>query len=405
MTEEKKLPVTVLSRNYSTGLGIIRSLGAAGFTVDLVASVKKSGSSIIAASSRYVRSNTEVKLSALQEDKGETLLEKLIELGCTREMSVLFPADDFTASVMDRFRDRLEQYYIMPYVENGKPGDMLHLMDKNVQAGFAREAGLLTPREWAVSLRGEIEIPEDMVYPCFVKPLESVTGYKTEMARCDSAEELDSHLAEMQRFYRDREVLVQEFLNIDREYDFSGVCLNQEIIIPAIIEKTHIAQHERGVTMAGRLINPDILGPELEKVKTMLRLFRYTGMFDMEFNLCGDKLYFNEVNLRSGGPNYSYFLNGANLPALLVDELLEGKHDSGDEDVREFGKSFVYEKTAWEEYINGCISRKERDEAIADADYTLLADENDPQPGKVFFAKIRLSTMKRRVLGTIRKHN
>ena len=51
MSVGEKPLVIVLSRNYSTGLGIIRSLGAAGYTVDMVASTKKKGSSIIASCS------------------------------------------------------------------------------------------------------------------------------------------------------------------------------------------------------------------------------------------------------------------------------------------------------------------------------------------------------------------
>ena len=52
--------VVVLSRNYSTGLSVIRSLGSAGYTVDLVASAYKEGKSKLAACSKYVRDSVEV---------------------------------------------------------------------------------------------------------------------------------------------------------------------------------------------------------------------------------------------------------------------------------------------------------------------------------------------------------
>ena len=58
--EEKKNLVVVLSRNYSTGLSVVRSLGAAGFTVDLVASSYKKGNAAIVASSKYIRNWVEV---------------------------------------------------------------------------------------------------------------------------------------------------------------------------------------------------------------------------------------------------------------------------------------------------------------------------------------------------------
>ena len=52
--------VVVLSRNYSTGLSVVRSLGSAGYKVDLVASAFRAGRSIIASSSKYVRNSVEV---------------------------------------------------------------------------------------------------------------------------------------------------------------------------------------------------------------------------------------------------------------------------------------------------------------------------------------------------------
>ena len=84
------------------------------------------------------------------------------------------------------------------------------------------------PKEWSVSLRGDrVVIPEDMVYPCFCKPMESITGYKHEMAKCEDEAELRSHLNRLRRIFADRSVLVQEFLEIDNEIDIGGVCLDQ----------------------------------------------------------------------------------------------------------------------------------------------------------------------------------
>ena len=48
MEEKKKPLIVVLSRNYSTGLSVIRSLGTAGYTVDLIASAVKEGKSVVA---------------------------------------------------------------------------------------------------------------------------------------------------------------------------------------------------------------------------------------------------------------------------------------------------------------------------------------------------------------------
>lgn len=392
MNENKPL-VVVLSRNYSTGLSVIRSLGEAGYTVDLVASSYKPGASRIAACSRFVRRQVEVITKNIKEGDMEVelpLLNAIIKFADqTNGKPVLFPTDDYTTSVMDRNRSILEDHYIMPTIVGGGDGCMTERMSKVFQAELAREAGLRVPMEWVIDLSGDPEIPEDMVYPCFVKPLESVTGYKKEMARCDTPQKLEKHLKKLKDRFPDRGVLVQEFLQIDNEIDFSGVCLDQKIVLPAIIRKWNVAKHETGVTLAGRVVPAQELGELYDKVIAMLKKLRYVGMFDMELNVVGDRIYFNEVNLRSGGPNFSYFRSGVNLPDLFVKGALGLSHEPEEEQVDTFGKSFLYEKVAWEDHIHGFMTRQQLEDRIAAADITLLHYDNDPAPGKYFDQQMR----------------
>ncbi|MBQ0037595.1 MAG: ATP-grasp domain-containing protein [Clostridiales bacterium] len=400
MENKKEQTVVVLSRNYSTGLSVIRSLGAAGYTVDLVASAHKAGTSEIAAASKYIRKSVEVvskKVGGGQDT--ELVLELLKYAGMSDEKIVLFPTDDYTASIMDQYRNLLEDIFIMPSVLGGGDGSITRLMDKTIQGEMARKAGLLTPQEWIISLEKGVEIPEDMVYPCFVKPIESVTGYKREMAKCENKAELFAHLAKLRNKFANRQVLVQEFLNIDNEIDLGGVCLDQQIIIPAIIRKTNVAQYEKGVTLAGRVAPFEELDESVRRgIVDMLRQFRYTGMFDMELNIVGDKIYFNEVNLRSGGPNYSYFKSGVNLPALFVKEALGEGHTPEEERVTSYGKQFIYEKIAWEDYLHGFMTKDELDACIANADITLLTSEDDPAPGEIFARSIQAKARKMKIL-------
>lgn len=403
MEIEKDALVVVLSRSYSTGLSVIRSLGSAGYTVDLIASVHKPGVFDVAAASKYIRNYAEVVSKKVKDGADTGLIDELMKYaGQNERKPVLFPTDDYTASVMDMNRSALEEHFIMPTSIGGGDGCLTHLMDKTVQGEMAREAGLLTPQEWIFSLEGKLSIPEDMVYPCFCKPIESVSGYKKEMAVCEDRKELLDHLKKLRKAYSNRSVLVQEFLNIDYEIDLSGVCLDQEIIIPAIIEKTHVAQYERGVTLAGRVAPVEKIASVVDNVVAMLRKFRYVGMFDMELNVVGDKLYFNEVNLRSGGPNFSYFMSGVNLPALYVKEALGERHTPEEERVAEYGKSFIYEKVAWEDYLHGFMTKKELNDSIRDADIKLLQYPDDPKPWNVFQNNMR-EEKKRRLLRKIKR--
>lgn len=397
---EKPL-VVVLSRIYSTGLSVIRSLGVAGYTVDLVASAYREGTSEIAASSKYVRQSVEVVSKKVKDGDDTELLDELMKYaGKYEQKPVLFPTDDYTTSIMDLNREVLKEHFIMPTIVGGGNGCLTERMDKTVQGEMAKKAGLLTPKEWIFSLEEEIVIPEDMIYPCFCKPIESVTGYKREMKMCNDEMELKSHLNRLRRIFEKRSILVQEFLEIDNEIDISGVCLDQEVIIPAIIKKTNVAQYEKGVTLAGKVVPFDEISEIKENIIRMLKDFHYVGMFDMELNIVGDKIYFNEVNLRSGGPNYSYFMSGVNLPALYVKEALGERHTPEEEVVKSIGKSFIYEKVAWEDYMNGFMTKKELNQSIADADITLLCSEEDPEPGRIFQKKMAKVATKKKLRKT-----
>lgn len=399
MEDNKKPLVVVLSRVYSTGLAIIRSLGAAGYTVDLVASAHKEGTSKIAASSKYVRNAVEVVSKKVKDGEDTALLDEIMKYaGTSEEKIVLFPTDDYTTSIMDQNRSMLEPYFIMPTIVGGGNGVLTHHMDKTVQGELARNANLLTPQEWIISLAEEtINIPEDVVYPCFCKPIESITGFKREMAKCETVEELARHLRKLQRKFANRSVLVQEFLEIDSEIDLSGVALDEEIIIPAIIKKTNVAQYDKGVTLAGKVVPFEEIAEIKEQIIELLKSFHYVGMFDMELNIVGDKIYFNEVNLRSGGPNYSYYMSGVNLPALYVKEALGERHTEEEEKVTEFGKQFIYEKVAWQDHIEGFMTKQELDECIANADIKLLNSDEDPVPGQLFMEEIKLKAKKRKL--------
>ena len=407
MENNSKGLVVVLSRNYSTGLSVVRSLGSAGYEVDLVASAFRRGRSELVSCSKYVNESVEIVSKKVKDGDDIGLLEALLDYrGRYDQKPVLFPTDDYTTSIMDLNKSLLDDIFIMPEIIGGGDGSMTHSMDKRVQSELAKKAGLLIPKEWVFSLEEEIVIPDDMVYPCFCKPIESVTGYKHEMKMCEDKEDLQSHLHRLRRIFDKRSILVQEFLEIDNEIDLSGVCLDKEIIIPAVIKKTQVAQYERGVTLAGKVVDNEEIAEIWDGVIAMMKSFHYFGMFDMEFNIVGDKLYFNEVNLRSGGPNYSYFKSGVNLPALFVKEAFGERHTPEDEKVTALGKHFIYEKVAWDDYLHGMITKQQLNELIDRADIRLLFDDDDPAPGEYFKARIKrrqLSMRKKKVKKFIKR--
>lgn len=378
------LPVLIVTKTYSTSLGVIRSLGSAGYHVELLYIVSKPGRSRIAASSKYVKRTIEY---VGRNEEGLISLIKTTYDDDGRDWIVI-PTDDFTASVIDRYRDVLGPKYKSPYIVDGSAGDIHRLMDKDHQCKLAQSCGLNVPQSSVIDLRNDtIVIPDSVRYPCYVKPLVSYKGAKTEMAKCESRNELEIRLNKMRQLKSDRMVLIQEFLDISQEYSMSGLCFDQEIILPAVTKKLRIAQYQNGVTMSGVMTPVEELESIASGLSAFLKSLRFVGMFDLEIMVSNGVMYFGEVNMRPGGPNYFYYCNGVNLPAILAQALEEGFVKS--EVSCALGTTFLYEKVAWEDYRFGYLSKKELDELYASSDYLLLDVKDDPWPGRRFLRFIK----------------
>lgn len=377
--------VIVLTRNYSTALSVVRALGKSDYLVDLIISCNRKSDAEVVRNSKFIRKSTVIlgKKSSQKTDQNVISAIKSY-IGTRKEKIFLFPTDDYSTMLIDFYREELKHYFVMPYIVGGEAMAITNLMDKAVQAALARKTSMLVPKDWMIDL-GEIQIPDDMVYPCFCKPIASVHGYKTEMRKCHNREELAEHLAFLQMRNDDRCVFVQEFINIEEEFSTAGVCIDQEIILPGLVKKSRVAQYETGVTLAGCVVPPDYLGREIEEqIKEVLRQFHYVGMFDMEILRCGDKYYFGEVNLRSGGPNFAFTLRGTNLPDVAVRAVLDMERKPEHEVIHTFYTPFVYEKVAWEDYINLCITKEELDRLLTESEDKLLDWSEDPGPGIIF---------------------
>ena len=190
--EEKKPLVVVLSRSYTPALGVIYGLGKAGFSIELVYIASQKGDSVIASCSKYVKKTIE----HIGKDT-ESIVELLVkEYKSRTEQLVLFPTDDFTTSVIDSNSDKLSSIFKMPHVRGNCEGLIVNLMSKDVQLSLAKKKKLRTPQTLNVYLPkdGEIIIPNEIRYPCFLKPAKSIEGRKREMKRCDTQAELFSAL-------------------------------------------------------------------------------------------------------------------------------------------------------------------------------------------------------------------
>lgn len=389
----------VLGWNYSTALGVVRSLGMGGFRVHLYFIAKKKGGSKVTASSKYLENTIE----HIGRDDENIIEELSVHYKDNTEKLVLVPTDDYTSSLIDRYYDRLAERFLMPHIGDGEQGAITRLMDKSTQTGIGNQFGLKTIHSHKVFLPEEddIALPEGIKYPCFVKPLVSLNGRKTEMQKCDSAEQLEKHLEYMRERMGGRVVLIQDYLNIQEEYSISGLCLDQDVVLPALLKRLFVGKHERGVTIVGELVPIATVIDFADKLKQLLKSLHFAGLFCIDLVRANDAIYFSEINFRSAGSLYGYVKAGANLPALLVNYLTGKKYDLSSVNVR-YGTRFFYDKVAWEDLLLGHCTRKDFRNYAKVSDFSFLKDKDDPQPGELLYKQMRWSYAKKCVKSVLK---
>lgn len=391
--EYSQTPVIVVARNFSTALGIVRSLGEKNHSVYFVGGAYKKGALVYASVSKYIKKFTEIVSAEADETHERELINAILSYkNILPKGTVVFPTDDFTAEMVEKNSDTLSEHYLLPHTENESDCSLLQLMDKSVQHSLARKCGLKTAEQWTVCFDSP-ELPPDIIYPCICKPIKSNAGHKDEIKVCAGEMELRQHLDYLSSTLgRTGSVLVQQFLSVDYEIDMSGVCLDEKIILPGVIYKHNISKKQSGVTMAGELCKNEILGDTILSVRDFLSSLHLKSMVDLELMVCGNDIYFNELNLRCGGPSYAYTAGGINLPHIFVSAISGKDYSEEEKNTLSFGKRFLYEKVAWEDYFGGYLPYMSLKKLEKNSDICLLKNKKDPLPHLLFSARKALQS-------------
>lgn len=389
----------VMGRLFTTRLTLVRAAGMAGCDVVLIQTHKLKNVYLkIDGSSKYV-----IGRHHCPEPNESALIKHILSYTGKGKKIVLLPADDWVASVLDKHYDELSKDCLVPNVDN-KQGGVLRLMDKDYQKAIARIIGANVAQGWLCEeVDGTYQIPEDITYPCFTKPQESYTRpLKHLQKKCDTREELEETLDKISKVYH-KPILVEEFVEITKEYGVQGTAFEGEAIIPSAVEKT---MSRRGITAAGKIF-PITQMPELQAhVKKFLKETKMTGIFDIEFYESHGKLYFNEFNVRLGANGFALTYGVSNVPGLYVKYRIgecNGIYE-GPVDFEE--KSFVSEKVVHDIYYEEQgVTFKEYKELVKNADITCIKNSDDTEPFRIFGqynfflpVKLQLRKLKKKLL-------
>ena len=383
--ESEKPRVIVSGRNYCSNLSLARAFGQAGYEVEIVRVFAKKPRmlSVIKmlkpdAYSKYVKAYH----VCVTNNNNYVLKNILLSIADKDRKMLLIPADDLVANAVDRYYEELKDSYLMPNI-NDEAHEIRAMMEKARQTSLAREAGLPVVNSCVVRIKkgSDIEVPETVTYPCFIKPNVSIKGLKTKMKKCETEEELIEALSKNAK-NKKTSYLVEDFIDIKRECSLLGISTKDGVAIPGFFG-ADIGGNDarRGVALTGTVLPVETQQTLVDNIKKFIASIGFEGIFDIDLIEAKDgTMYFVELNLRYGGSGYAITHCGANLPGMFADYMLMGKPIDLDCAVKETGKTFISEKIMLEEYMHSFITKQQMKKLFSEADIHFVYNEDDMAP-------------------------
>lgn len=289
-----KNKVILIGGNHHNGLGLARSFGVNGIKPYGVIVGEGAEHGFVRKSKYWAKTwviNSDDKiveflLSTFQDEK---------------EKPVVIPYSDGAAEEIDLNLDRLKEHFLLPSI-GGQQGKIAELMDKQKQVEFAQTYGIPMAKSCVVDL-SDIRLPEDMIYPCIVKPVVSAEGEKSDIRKCDTETQTVAYLQKLRQKGYHR-FLVQEYLNYDTEYLMVG-SINGQNQCWVNSKKIRVWPVVGGSSSCLQVTNQKNVSDFFESVRAAFHQIVYDGLYDVDVLQVNGKLFLNEVNWRNSGTIYS----------------------------------------------------------------------------------------------------
>ena len=309
--KKKNLRVIIIGGDHHNTLAMVRCFGKKKIDLKiLVHTTKTKMKDIHLSSCRYVKNQIE-----LIPEFPESMIDALNRNIIPGEKQVVFPCSDFSEYVLDSYATELENNYIIPGFQN-HPGKVAYMMDKMHQKLFADEYNIPMAKTWSLSkCDNSFLIPADMTYPCILKPEISANGSKSDIKICNSELELTESLKILcVKGYET--ILVQQFLRKLYEVCAFGAMFNiKPYFSGGITKKLNEYPPQGGGSLTfAKFINDSKIEIAVDNVRNILFKIGYRGMYDIEFLICEDEIYLNEINFRHSGNGYALINNGIFSP-------------------------------------------------------------------------------------------
>lgn len=361
--------VIIIGANHHNTLAAIRAFGQKCCSIKVIVhgdELVRSKIGIL--KSKYVKRNN----TFLIQNDPSVLLDVLASLSNPDKKPVLFPASDFAEMTIDKNFRALEKRFYLPGFVNA-PGKVCTLMDKWNQYLFAQENGIPMAASFLVDTSTGA-IPSELTYPCIIKPRVSAFGSKTDIMVCRDAEELTDAV----RHYKDHgypDALVQQFLQKKQEAcslgcviqrngegkAFGGVLLKirEQLESATSFGRVILDNSRPDAEYYWELLNDDHTGrsvqiteneyAQLAKVNAIvlksLENSGYFGQFDVDYLICSDCVYLNEINYRHSGNGAAMINHFVNAPFMWADNVVNGNDYSEVRRSVNIGSYFMVERS------------------------------------------------------------
>lgn len=284
--------VIIIGTDHINTLGVIRTFGENNIKSDviIISNTKK----IAVIKSKYVNKYTIINDINL-------LIEILLkEYKNEKVKPVIISTTDLIALELDNNYSVISDLF---YLSNLKNQKLEYYMNKYNQFNLAKKNGIKTAKSEIFSIDSSKR--NKIKFPVILKPVLSAYGKKDDITICNNTTEFELAKTNYKNNgYKD--FLVQELITYDSECDVAGFAYNGYIDIPGIILKENIWPSNRGSTTYGKVVSTDKYKEEIELIKKMILATGFNGIFDIDFFIKDNKLYFNEINFRNGALSYAY---------------------------------------------------------------------------------------------------
>lgn len=390
--------IVVLGHSYLSRLSIIRALGTYGYDITVLIVAREKKNIRIDCQSKYV-----TRVLVCPSFDGQIFVNMLLAQ-CTEkdDKPILIPTSDVTVSMIDEHLDELKDYFLFPHI-NYEQGRIVHWMDKSAQKTLARKIGMNVAESWRIDIRNQkYSIPDNIIYPCFTKPQMTIHGGKSVFKCCTNESELQDYIREIRQKRDDVILLVERYLNIDKEYAVNGFSDGENVYIPGVIYLEQVSQSHLGVARLGRVLPVEQFRSLVEQFKAYVKAIGYVGLFDIDFWESQGNFYFCELNLRFGGSGDALTKMGVNLPVMLIEKLSTGLVRTFQPEITN-QVTFMNERVCLDDWYRGYLSSNDYKRIKAHADFGFLEDKRDPQPYLSFLKYRRKLRLKKTIKQLLHK--